>query len=97
MKQRQHRKKQGRHLSSKAPVRKPTMNKAISPSKVEIQVIREKFEDMNNSKSIDTGDYQKFQQVYGQWKSSKGEEMKQHLKEAKELYKSIIYPKLNSK
>ena len=73
------------------------MNKAISPSKVGIQVIREKFEEMNNSKSIDTGDYQKFQQVYGQWKSSKGEEKKQHLKEAKELYKSIIYPKLKSK
>ena len=87
----------GASSSSKAPVRKPTMNKAISPSKVGIQVIREKFEDMNNSKSIDTGDYQKFQQVYGQWKSSKGEEMKQHLKEAKELYKSIIYPKLKSK
>ena len=84
----------GASSSSKAPVRKPTMNKAISPSKVGIQVIREKFEEMNNSKSIDTGDYQKFQQVYGQWKSSKGEEKKQHLKEAKELYKSIIYPKL---
>ena len=87
----------GASSSSKAPVRKPTMNKAISPSKVGIQVIREKFEEMNNSKSIDTGDYQKFQQVYGQWKSSKGEEKKQHLKEAKELYKSIIYPKLKSK
>ena len=83
--------------SSKAPVRKPTMSKAISPSKVGIQVIREKFEEMNNSKSIDTADYQKFQQVYGQWKSSKGEDKKQHLKEAKELYKSIIYPKLKSK
>ena len=71
--------------SSKAPVRKPTMSKAISPSKVGIQVIREKFEEMNNSKSIDTADYQKFQQVYGQWKSSKGEDKKQHLKEAKEL------------
>ena len=83
--------------SSKAPVRKPTMNKAISPSKVGIQVIREKFEEMNNSKSIDTADYQKFQEVYGKWKSSKGEDKKQHLKEAKELYKSIIYPKLKSK
>lgn len=87
----------GASSSSKAPVRKPTMSKAISPSKVGIQVIREKFEEMNNSKSIDTADYQKFQQVYGQWKSSKGEEKKQHLKEAKELYKSIIYPKLKSK
>ena len=87
----------GASSSSKAPVRKPTLNKAISPSKVGIQVIREKFEEMNNSKSIDTADYQKFQQVYGQWKSSKGEEKKQHLKEAKELYKSIIYPKLKSK
>ena len=86
----------GASSSSKAPVRKPTMSKAISPSKVGIQVIREKFEEMNNSKSIDTADYQKFQQVYGQWKSSKGEEKKQHLKEAKELYKSIIYPKLKS-
>lgn len=83
--------------SSKAPVRKPTMNKAISPSKVGIQVIREKFEEMNNSKSIDTADYQKFEEVYGKWKSSKGEDKKQHLKEAKELYKSIIYPKLKSK
>ena len=73
------------------------MNKAISPSKVGIQVIREKFEEMNNSKSIDTGDYQRFQEVYSKWKSSKGEEKKQHLKEAKELYKSIIYPKLKSK
>ena len=87
----------GASSSSKAPVRNPTMSKAISPSKVGIQVIREKFEEMNNSKSIDTADYQKFQQVYGQWKSSKGEEKKQHLKEAKELYKSIIYPKLKSK
>ena len=87
----------GASSSSKAPVRKPTMNKAISPSKVGIQVIREKFEEMNNSKNIDTADYQKFQEVYGQWKSSKGEEKKQHLKEAKELYKSIIYPKLKSK
>ena len=83
--------------SSKAPVRKPTMNKAISPSKVGIQVIREKFEEMNNSKSIDTADSQRFQEVYGKWKSSKGEDKKQHLKEAKELYKSIIYPKLKSK
>jgi hypothetical protein len=83
--------------SSKAPVRKPTMNKAISPSKVGIQVIREKLEEMNNSKSIDTADYQRFQEVYGKWKSSKGEDKKQHLKEAKELYKSIIYPKLKSK
>ena len=87
----------GASSSSKAPVRKPTMNKAISPSKVGIQVIREKFEEMNNSKSIDTGDYQRFQEVYGKWNSSKGEEKKQHLKEAKELYKSIIYPKLKSK
>ena len=87
----------GASSSSKAPVRKPTMNKAISPSKVGIQVIREKFEEMNNSKSIDTGDYQRFQEVYGKWKSSKGEEKKQHLKEAKELYKSISYPKLKSK
>ena len=87
----------GASSSSKAPVRKPTMNKAISPSKVGIQVIREKFEEMNNSKNIDTADYQKFQEVYGKWKSSKGEEKKQHLKEAKELYKSIIYPKLKSK
>ena len=87
----------GASSSSKAPVRKPTMSKAISPSKVGIQVIREKFEEMNNSKNIDTADYQKFQEVYGQWKSSKGEEKKQHLKEAKELYKSIIYPKLKSK
>ena len=87
----------GASSSSKAPVRKPTVSKAISPSKVGIQVIREKFEEMNNSKSIDTADYQKFQQVYGQWKSSKGGEKKQHLKEAKELYKSIIYPKLKSK
>ena len=87
----------GASSSSKAPVRKPAMNKAISPSKVGIQVIREKFEEMNNSKSIDTGDYQRFQEVYGKWKSSKGEEKKQHLKEAKELYKSIIYPKLKSK
>ena len=55
----------GASSSSKAPVRKPTMNKAISPSKVGIQVIREKFEEMNNSKSIDTGDYQRFQEVYG--------------------------------
>ena len=83
--------------SSKAPVRKPTMNKAISPSKVGIQVIREKLEEMNNSKSIDTADYQRFQEVYGKWKSSKGEDKKQHLKEAKELYKSTIYPKLKSK
>ena len=75
----------GASSSSKAPVRKPTMNKAISPSKVGIQVIREKFEEMNSSKSIDTGDYQRFQEVYGKWKSSKGEEKKQHLKEAKEL------------
>ena len=82
----------GASSSSKAPVRKPTMNKAISPSKVGIQVIREKFEEMNSSKSIDTGDYQRFQEVYGKWTSSKGEEKKQHLKEAKELYKSIIYP-----
>ena len=87
----------GASSSSKAPVRKPTMSKAISPSKVGIQVIREKFEEMNNSKNIDTADYQKFQEVYGKWKSSKGEEKKQHLKEAKELYKSIIYPKLKSK
>ena len=87
----------GASSSSKAPVRKPTMNKAISPSKVGIQVIREKFEEMNNSKNIDTGDYQRFQEVYGKWKSSKGEDKKQHLKEAKELYKSIIYPKLKSK
>ena len=87
----------GASSSSKAPVRKPTTNKAISPSKVGIQVIREKFEEMNNSKSIQIADYQKFQQVYGQWKSSPGEEKKQHLKETKELYKSIIYPKLNSK
>ena len=87
----------GASSSSKAPVRKPTMNKAISPSKVGIQVIREKFEEMNNNKSIDTGDYQRFQEVSGKWKSSKGEEKKQHLKEAKELYKSIIYPKLKSK
>ena len=86
----------GASSSSKAPVRKPTMSKAISPSKVGIQVIREKFEEMNNSKNIDTADYQKFQEVYGKWKSSKGEEKKQHLKEAKELYKSIIYPKLKS-
>ena len=85
----------GASSSSKAPVRKPTMNKAISPSKVGIQVIREKFEEMNNSKSIDTGDYQRFQEVYGKWKSSKGEEKKQHLKEAKELYK--LNPKLKSK
>ena len=63
----------GASSSSKAPVRKPTMNKAISPSKVGIQVIREKFEEMNDSKSIDTGDYQRFQEVYGKWKSSKGE------------------------
>ena len=55
----------GASSSSKAPVRKPTMNKAISPSKIGIQVIREKFEEMNNSKSIDTGDYQRFQEVYG--------------------------------
>ena len=87
----------GASSSSKAPVRKPTMSKAISPSKVGIQVIREKFEEMNNNKNIDTADYQKFQEVYGKWKSSKGEEKKQHLKEAKELYKSIIYPKLKSK
>ena len=87
----------GASSSTKAPVRKPTMNKAISPSKVGIQVIREKFEEINNSKSIDTADYQRFQEVYGQWKSSKGEDKKQHLKEAKELYKSIIYPKLRSK
>ena len=87
----------GASSSSKAPVRKPTMSKTISPSKVGIQVIREKFEEMNNSKNIDTADYQKFQEVYGKWKSSKGEEKKQHLKEAKELYKSIIYPKLKSK
>ena len=60
-------------------------------------MIREKFEEMNNSKSIDAADYQRFQQVYGQWKSSKGEEKKRYLKEAKELYKSIIYPKLKSK
>ena len=52
---------------------------------------------MNNSKSIDTADYQKFQEVYGKWKSRKGEEKKHHLEEAKELYKSIIYPKLKSK
>ena len=44
-----------------------------------------------------TGDYQRFQEVYGKWKSSKGEDKKQYLKEAKELYKSIIYPKLKSK
>ena len=87
----------GASSSSKAPVRKPTMNKAISPSKVGIQVIRENFEEMNNSKSIDTGDYQRFQEVYGKWQSSKGEDKKQYLKEAKELYKSIIYPKLKSK
>ena len=87
----------GASSSSKAPVRKPTMNKAISPSKVGIQVIREKFEEMNNSKSIDTGDYQRFQEVYGKWNSSKGEDKKQYLKEAQELYKSIIYPKLKSK
>ena len=73
------------------------MNKAISPSKVGIQVRREKFEEMSNSKSIDTADFQKFQAVYGKWNSSKGEEKKQHLKEAKELYKSIIDPKLKSK
>ena len=97
MKQKQHRKKQGRHLHQKHQSGKPTMNKAISPSKVGIQVIREKFEEMNNSKSIDTGHYQRFQEVYGKWKSSKGEEKKQHLKEAKEVYKSIIYPKLKSK
>ena len=69
----------GASSSSKAPVRKPTMNKAILPSKVGIQVIREKFEEMNNSKNIDTGDYQRFQEVYGKWKSSKGEDKKQHL------------------
>ena len=63
----------GASSSSKAPVRKPAMNKAISPSKVGIQVIREKFEEMNNNKSIDTGDYQRFQEVYGKWNSSKGE------------------------
>ena len=64
----------GASSSSKAPVRKPAMNKAISPSKVGIQVIREKFEEMNNSKSIDTGDYQRFQEAKDKWKSSEGEE-----------------------
>ena len=87
----------GASSSSKAPVGKPTMNKAISPSKVGIQVIREKFEEMNNSKSIDTGNYQRFQEVYGKWKSSKGEEKKQHLKEAKELYKSNHLSKIEIK
>ena len=73
------------------------MSTAISPSKVGIQVIREKFEEMNNNKSKNTADYQKFEEVYGQWKSSKGEDKKQHLKKAKELCKSIIYPKLKPK
>ena len=82
--------------STKTPVKKPT-KQVISPSKVGIQVIREKFEEMNNRNEINPTDYKKIQEVYTGWKNSKGLGKKEKLKEAQQLYKTYIYPKLKAK
>lgn len=82
--------------STKTPVKKTT-KQVIAPSKVGIQVIREKFEEMNNRNEIEASDYKRFQEVYTGWKNTKGLGKKEKLKEAQKLYKTIIFPKLNQK
>ena len=82
--------------STKTPIRKTNKQSGTAPlpSKVGIQVMREKFQEMNNRKTIQSEEYEQFQEVYGKWKSSKGDQKKQHLKDAQKLYKSCIYPKI---
>ena len=87
----------GATSSTKTSVKKANKQGVISPSKVGIQVIREKFEEMNNKSEIEASDYKKFQEVYTGWKNTKGQGEKEKLKEAQKLYKAIIHPKLLQK
>ena len=85
-----------KYIVHRYTVKKQT-KQVISPSKVGIQVMREKFEEMNNNNEINPTDYQKFQEVFTGWKNTKGLGKKQKLKEAQQLYRAVIYPKLKSK
>ena len=77
---------------------KKTINKqkAIAPSVIGIQVLREKFEEANNAKTISSTDYANFKELFEEWKSSKGNKEKktQHVKTLRKLYKEVLYNKI---
>ena len=73
--------------STKTPVKKANKDDVIAPHRVGIQVMQEKFEEMNKRSEIEAIDYKRFQEIYKGWKTPKGRERKKNLRKHRNFTK----------
>ena len=85
--------------TAKAPPAQPAQparSGPISPQDVGIQVIREKFEEMNNKKKISNHQYEEYKEAIKKWRNARNTARTQKLNILKKMYSDVIYPKLNT-
>ena len=74
-----------------------TIQKPVIPSKVGIQKIFEEYTNAKNKNIITKEEFKDFDDIFQEFKSAKGKEKTKHTNKAKDLYKRILYPKLQKK
>ena len=72
-----------------------TIQKAVAPRKIGIQVLREEFETAHNKKIIDLMTYRRYEELFNEWKKAKKTEKAKKLKELRDMYRDELYKKKN--
>ena len=73
-----------------------TIQKPISPSTIGIQKLREEFVNANNKNIISKEDYDRFDELYRLFITSKGQKAKKSkiINDARDVYRDVLYKKL---
>jgi len=84
--------KKGRGIKKNKLKREP-----LEPKKIPIQELRNEFVNAINKKIITTDEYNKFQEIFKEWKKAKGNGKTKHRNSARLLYEKIFYNKFKKK
>lgn len=74
-----------------------TIQKAVIPSKIGIQVLREEFENAHNKKLIDLMTYRNYEALFNEWRKAKKTEKANKLKELRDMYQNELYKKIKNR
>ena len=74
-----------------------TIQKAIAPSKIGIQVLREEFETAHNKKIIGLMTYRRYEELFNEWKKAKKTEKSKKRKELRDMYRDELYKKIKNR
>ena len=69
----------------------------LEPKKIPIQELRNEFVNTINKKIIITDKYNKFQEIFKEWKKAKGNGKIKHRNSARLLHEKIFYNKFKKK